>query len=131
MPTKKNCWTNRHNLVPGNSKCLVASVFTVPTPAPAAARAAHRAGAIRRDKRQRTRTGRGAHDTIQRNGCRPDTGSAVSPSAGTVAGPGPSAGPGPVAAVALFVVLCVVWGETASEGKPPERQPTMHVIIYH
>eukprot|EP00661_Eupelagonemidae_sp_cell13_P014893 gene14893-biopygen5153 len=31
------------------------------------------------DKRQRTRTGRGAHDRIQRNGHGPDAGVAVSP----------------------------------------------------
>eukprot|EP00661_Eupelagonemidae_sp_cell13_P012983 gene12983-biopygen9527 len=32
-----------------------------------------------REKRQRTRTGRGPHDIIQRNGRGPDAGSAVSP----------------------------------------------------
>eukprot|EP00661_Eupelagonemidae_sp_cell13_P015169 gene15169-biopygen5173 len=39
------------------------------------------------EKRQRTRTGRGAHDRIQTNGRRPDAGSAVSPTVtGTAAG---------------------------------------------
>eukprot|EP00661_Eupelagonemidae_sp_cell13_P016037 gene16037-biopygen9762 len=33
-----------------------------------------------REKRQRTRTGRGLHDRFGRDGCGPDAGSAVSPS---------------------------------------------------
>eukprot|EP00661_Eupelagonemidae_sp_cell13_P009612 gene9612-biopygen21248 len=69
------------------------------------------------EKRQRTRTGRGAHARIQRNGRGPDAGVAVSPIRGNMpAAHGESCGPlvwlqwhglsGPIVAQAWGMVAC-------------------------